>query len=212
MKYIVYKITNEIDGKIYIGVHKTQDINDSYMGSGKYLINAQKKYGIENFTKEILEVFDTPEMMFQMESILVNDEFVQHKETYNLKLGGYGGFDYINSNGLNGAFENGLIGGEVTKQLMKTQPELFKDYHIAFGKMVKQLHLEGKFNYDNFKGKKHSEESKRKIGEANSVHQQGSGNSMYGSMWIYNLELKESKRIPKGKVPDGWSKGRKIKF
>ena len=52
--YIVYKITNQINGKFYIGVHATSDVNDGYMGSGKYLKRAQNKHGIENFTKEIL--------------------------------------------------------------------------------------------------------------------------------------------------------------
>ncbi len=42
MYYTVYKITNQINGKIYIGSHKTNDLNDRYMGSGKYLIRAQK--------------------------------------------------------------------------------------------------------------------------------------------------------------------------
>lgn len=45
MFYAIYKITNQIDGKFYIGSHKTKDLNDVYMGSGKYLIHAQKKYG-----------------------------------------------------------------------------------------------------------------------------------------------------------------------
>ena len=53
MFFTVYKITNQIDGKIYIGTHKTKDLNDNYMGSGKYLIRAQEKYGIENFAEAV---------------------------------------------------------------------------------------------------------------------------------------------------------------
>ena len=45
MFYLIYKTTNLINGKIYIGSHRTTDINDSYMGSGKYLLYALKKYG-----------------------------------------------------------------------------------------------------------------------------------------------------------------------
>lgn len=49
MKYTIYKITNKVTGKIYIGKHQTEDLNDGYMGSGKLLKRAQEKYGINSF-------------------------------------------------------------------------------------------------------------------------------------------------------------------
>jgi len=91
MFYTVYKIINKVNGKFYIGCHKTEVLDDGYMGSGKILKRAIKKHGLENFVKEILHVYGSAEEMFAKEKELV---YVS-EETYNLKQGGSGGFDHL---------------------------------------------------------------------------------------------------------------------
>ena len=90
MIYYLYKIINLINNKFYIGVHSTYNINDGYMGSGKLLKKAIKAYGIQNFKKEILEYFNSPEEMYSREYEIVNDELINDNMCYNLTYGGKG--------------------------------------------------------------------------------------------------------------------------
>ncbi len=86
-----YRITNNINGHYYYGVHSTDDINDGYMGSGKRLHLAYKKYGKENFTKEILKYFDTYKDAYEYENSIVNETLLKDDSCYNIKTGGFGG-------------------------------------------------------------------------------------------------------------------------
>jgi hypothetical protein len=98
--YILYKIINKINGRFYIGVHKTKDIHDDYYGSGLLIKRAIEKYGIENFSKEILQVFSNQAEAFKKEKELVTDALVKDNMCYNIKEGGRGGFDHIRAMGL----------------------------------------------------------------------------------------------------------------
>lgn len=86
--HTVYQITNLINENIYIGVHKTTNPYDSYLGSGLAITRAIEKYGKENFKKEILKICDTQEESYQFEALLVDYNFVCRTDTYNLCLGG----------------------------------------------------------------------------------------------------------------------------
>lgn len=97
MKHIIYKTTNNVNNKIYIGKHSTFDIHDEYLGSGKLLTKAIKKYGINNFSKEILHICASADEAFILEAQIVNEEFVARTDTYNIKVGGFGGWDHVNS-------------------------------------------------------------------------------------------------------------------
>jgi len=88
MYYTIYKTTNLINNKIYIGLHQATNPYDSYLGSGKLLKKAIKKYGKQNFNKEVLHIFLSRKEMVNMEKELVNKDFINRSDTYNLNLGG----------------------------------------------------------------------------------------------------------------------------
>jgi len=100
MIHYLYCIENLINGKIYVGKHSTTDMNDGYMGSGKALLHAIKKYGVENFQKHVLITFQSSEDAFKFERQIVNEEFINDDNTYNIRVGGMGGFDWINRSGI----------------------------------------------------------------------------------------------------------------
>jgi len=102
MIYYIYKITNLCNDKIYIGIHKTQSLDDGYMGSGKLLKAAIKKYGKDNFKKEVLETFKNEKDMIAREQELVTAQFVLDENNYNIMPGGK--FGSLERNGL--SFKN----------------------------------------------------------------------------------------------------------
>lgn len=90
-KYYIYKTTNIINNKIYIGKHSSANMElDSYFGSGIYINKAIKKYGKSNFKREILYQFDNEEDAYLMESKIVNEDFIKRSDTYNVQCGGTG--------------------------------------------------------------------------------------------------------------------------
>ncbi len=93
MIHYFYKITNNINQNYYYGIHSTNNINDNYMGSGVLINRAYKKYGIENFTKEIIKYFNSREEAYKYESYIVNEELLNDPKCYNICLGGLGSFN-----------------------------------------------------------------------------------------------------------------------
>jgi hypothetical protein len=89
--YLLYEITNLVNGKTYIGQHITKYVNDGYMGSGKAIVKAIKKYGKENFKKEILLYAKNEVALNFFERALVTPEFCELDTNYNLREGGNNG-------------------------------------------------------------------------------------------------------------------------
>ena len=212
MFYILYKTTNNIDGKTYVGCHKTNDLEDGYFGSGKLIKRAIAKYGLENFERKVLAQFDNKDDVYQMESILVDQDFIDSPETYNLKLGGEGGFDYINEQNLNAG--RGLATKDKAAQASKSRKAYLQQNPKAVAHMLEiaaagRKVVKAKYNFATFKGKAHTEETKAQMSKSHKANRnsQGSRNSQFGTMWI--TDGNQSKKVKKDTpIPEGWNKGR----
>lgn len=90
---IFYQTQNFINGKYYYGVHSTNNLNDNYLGSGKNIKNSIKKYGRENFYREILCFFPDRKSAFEYEEKFLNEQILSDPQCYNISKGGNKGGD-----------------------------------------------------------------------------------------------------------------------
>jgi hypothetical protein len=86
-----YETKNIVNNRCYYGVHRTDNLNDRYLGSGTILKRAIIKYGKENFTKIIILFFDTYQEALDKEAEIVTLDFIKNNNTYNICEGGFGG-------------------------------------------------------------------------------------------------------------------------
>ena len=177
---IIYKITNQVNSKIYIGQDKHN--NPNYLGSGKILHLAFKKYGAENFIKEIIEVCESKEHLDERERYWINFyKSTDRNIGYNIALGGDGG---------------DTISNHPDKDLIRQKhSEWMQENNPARGRKKSEDEIErwkdsfvGKYKGENSLnfGKKHNDDSKIKMSEAR-------------KKWHKNL-TEEERNIISGKI------------
>ena len=154
----IYLIKNNINQKIYIGKHSTDNLDDGYMGSGRLIKKAIQKYGIENFTKEYLAFCDTEERLNSFEKFYIK-KYKAREAGYNLTDGGEG---MLNPKSEIREKLSNAHKGEKNPNFGKPRSEETKRKISAAKK--------GKYNHkgenNGFYGRKHSEETKQKISDA----------------------------------------------
>lgn len=165
----IYKITNQINGKIYIGKHSTDNLDDGYMGSGILICKAEQKYGIENFTKEYLAFCDTEEKLNWFEKFYIK-KYKAREVGYNLTDGGDGHLGFImteeTKQKLSEANKGKTLSEETKQKLRKPKTEETKQ-KISEAKKGKTFSEEHKQKISEAKkGKTRSEETKQKISDA----------------------------------------------
>jgi hypothetical protein len=166
--YILYRIKNKVNNKFYIGVHKTNNIHDDYLGSGHKIKAAIEKYGKENFEKEIIQIFTNSIEAFNKEKELVTNALVKDNMCYNIKEGGHGGFDHIRSVGLHRSVKGTkVMHNPNTGENKKVKPELVDQYLLDgwnYGYSIqarKRMSEGGKIKIQSQEQKKKNSETKK---------------------------------------------------
>jgi hypothetical protein len=195
---IVYLTTNLVNNKKYIGIDTKNNLE--YFGSGLYIKKAIKKYGKENFRKEVLEICENKEDLLNSEIkwILFYDA-VNSKDFYNIHPGGQG--------------------GDIRTFLTEEEEKLWCD-NISKGKKglkkgvpLSDLNKAGisdglKKYYDNggkapLEGKSHSEETKEKISKSNM-------NKIFSEEHLLNLRKANKNKDVSGEKNPFWGKGDQV--
>lgn len=196
-----------VTGRYYIGMHSTSNLEDGYLGSGKRLRYSIRKYGKENHKIEILEFFDTRELLVEAEKKKITLEILGDIMCMNLMSGGTGGFvseeqqRYRSQCAIKQRLEKAKLDPNWLTQYKKIQSiAQKKSYQTGRKKIV-----------PNWNGKKHSNETKLKISNTKKGQGLGELNSQYGTCWITKDGI--NKKIKKEDLlvyeAEGWIKGRK---
>ena len=178
----IYLIKNNINQKIYIGKHSTDNLDDGYMGSGILIKKAIQKYGIENFTKDYLAFCDSEDTLNYLEKFYIK-KYKAKEVGYNLTDGGEG---LQNPN------------NEIRQKISasrKGKPRFLGRTHSSNTKQKISESHKGDKN-PNF-GKPRSEETKRKISAAKKGkhNYKGENSPFYGKHHTEETKQQISKTI-----------------
>lgn len=155
----IYLMLNKVNGKTYVGKHESSKewFEDKYPGSGILLKPAQKKYGIENFEKFLIQYCYDKDSLNTAEEFWIAEYKRRGKAEYNIAKGG----------------EGGNLGEEVCKRISEALKE-----HSVSEETRKKISESNKGKHGYWKGKHLSEEHKRRIGEAERGNQHMKGKHM----------------------------------
>ena len=168
----VYITTNLINGKKYIGKRSLPEFDTKYLGSGKLLKRAIKKYGRENFKCEVIKWCETEEDLNNSERYYIKQYNAQKNNMfYNISEGG----DW----------------GNVTRGMTTEEYEEWK----------RKINPRGRHHSEETKKKiseartgiKYSEKTIQKMRENNL----GKNNPMYGTKWTKERKINQSKKYYK---------------
>lgn len=198
--YTVYKTTNTLNDMIYVGVHLTDNPSDRYLGSGRDLVEAIKKYGRKYFKKDILFTFENVEDAFSKEREIVDDDFRNRSDTYNCSIGG-GGW------GMSGV----KLSKETRDRMSRSRTGVKRVFTKEHCESLSKVKKGNKQTVELIEKRIAPLRGRTKVPHTVDIKEKIS-NSKKGAVWISNLLLKKTSAIKPELLDEylsnGWVKGR----
>lgn len=211
MPYTVYKVINQITQDFYIGVHKTDNPHDGYLGSGKAIRQQVALHGPENFTKEILYSFEAKHEAYKREEELVRP-LLGTPGCLNIHPGGKGGFSYLGPRRLQAASAAGCAR---IRELRESDPDFDRRCREQRIGNVDRARANGTLartaaaGTASWTGQKHTQAARNTMSHKKRNEQ----NPCYGTCWVTNPVTEASQRIQREElvtwVAAGWVPGRR---
>ena len=198
---------------MYVGVHKTNNLDDGYLGSGILLRKALLKYGSDAFTREILKHCSSEEEMYATEANIVTEQIVKDDNFYNVSLGGeWHGSERQQANNQ----RSQAVQAQLRKnpQWVKRRADRISEgskraYQNGSRVSKIQPHIPGEFH--------HTDETKKLLSDSKKGTKLQAENSQYKSRWMRHDDLKVNRKVRANEdvqqyLDNGWVFGRKMNY
>lgn len=193
--HYLYKVTHKKSKKIYIGIHSTNNMDDGYFANGVYqaaknsknewtklnngidknnmhMKNALVKYGKKAFKREIIEICNSRKELIEREAELVTKDFIERKDTYNHRTGGYANTEFSDIVRKKISKNNPMHREDIRKKVSKAVKDSWTDERrkeASINNAMKNPEIAKKLSGEKsvWYGKKHSSQSIEKMRKAN---------------------------------------------
>lgn len=212
--YLVYRTENLLTGHFYYGVHETNVIDDGYLGSGRKLKEAIKKYGVNNFKRRVVARCRSRAQMYELEKKFIAP-WIGDPRCYNLHAGGKGGWQHVNQR-LDKEARRKIGSAGVQKHVERLRSDQSYRERWAQNFQRKGSDAARHLPRDGFKGRRHTEETRKRMSESAGSRWTGASNPQAGKRWIYHEGLRQTGRVPRADLQAwldaGWQLGRNVRF
>lgn len=163
--HFIYKTTCLVTNRYYIGMHSTDDMNDGYLGSGRFIRNSIKHHGEKNHQREVVEMCESRDALRKREEEIIDENMLKDKMCMNLIVGGGRSGDFTDFTTTRERMSRAKLGKKQHPEWVKARAEGLKG-HIVTAETREKISKKLTGHKFGMTGHTHSEETLKKMSAA----------------------------------------------